>query len=188
VPVLLTSLPLDIPPRLLTVVIAALPIFELRGAIPVAILAGNLSWQEAYLFAVIGNFLPVIPILLLLERVSKWLMRYSIWNRFFTWLFERTRRKGKLIERFEALGLAMFVAIPLPVTGAWTGCVAAFLFKIPLRTAVPMIICGILTAGVIVTLASLGVISFWGIEQVTQMDVSLRCLMSCLLHISMISC
>ncbi len=172
-PVLLTSLPLDIPPRLLTVVIAALPIFELRGAIPVAILAGNLGWQEAYVFAVIGNFLPVIPILLLLERVSNWLMRYPIWNRFFTWLFARTRRKGKLIERFEALGLAMFVAVPLPVTGAWTGCVAAFLFKIPLRTAVPMIVCGILTAGVIVTLASLGVISFWGIEQVTQMGVSL---------------
>lgn len=186
-PVLLTLLPLDIPPRLLTVIIAALPIFELRGGIPYAVWIGNLSWQEAFLFAAIGNFLPVIPILLLLERVSNWLMRYPVWNRFFTWLFARTRRKGKLIERFEALGLAMFVAIPLPVTGAWTGCVAAFIFKIPLRTAIPMIICGILTAGVIVTLATLGVISFWGIEHGPAAEISYNLLLNYLLHGTLIS-
>jgi uncharacterized membrane protein len=188
VPFILISTVFNISPKLITVLIAALPIFELRGAIPYAILAGDLRWQEAYIFAVIGNFLPVIPILMLLERVSNWLMRYPVWNRFFTWLFARTRRRGKMIERFEALGLAMFVAIPLPITGAWTGCVAAFLFKIPLRIAVPMIICGILTAGVIVTLASLGVISFWGIEQVAQSDISCRCLATYLLHIVTVSC
>lgn len=154
---------LDISPRIWTVFIATLPVSELRGAIPVA-LARGLKWQEAYVLAVIGNFIPVIPILLLLERVSNWLMeRYAIWNRFFTWLFNRTRRKGKIVERFEAVGLMFFVAIPLPVTGAWTGCVAAFIFKIPLRLAIPMILCGILIAGVVVTLASLGVITFFGI-------------------------
>jgi len=151
-------------PKVLTVLIAALPISELRGAIPYAIAAGGLSWQEAYILAVIGNFLPVIPILLLLESVSSRLMRYKPWNRFFTWLFERTRRRGKLVERFETVGLMLFVAVPLPVTGAWTGCVAAFLFKIPLRLAIPAIIGGILIAGTVVTLASLGVISFWGIR------------------------
>ena len=92
-----------------------------------------------------------------------------------------------MVERFEAVGLAMFVAIPLPVTGAWTGCVAAFLFKIPTRIAVPMIVCGILTAGVVVTLASLGIISFWGIEQVAGPDVSFRSLITYLLHIVMVS-
>jgi uncharacterized membrane protein len=148
--------------RLLTIFVAMLPISELRGAIPLA-LAKGLSWQQAYFFAVIGNFLPVVPILLLLETVSSRLMRYPVWNRFFTWLFNRTRRKGKLIERFEAFGLVFFVAIPLPVTGAWTGCVAAFLFKIPLRLAIPAIFCGILIAGAVVTLASLGVITFWGL-------------------------
>ena len=89
--------------------------------------------------------------------------RYKLWDRFFTWLFERTRRRGRLVERFEALGLVLFVAVPLPVTGAWTGCVAAFIFKIPLKLALPAIISGIMIAGTVVTLASLGMITIWGI-------------------------
>ncbi len=159
----LFMLALDLSPRLLTFLIAALPISELRGAIPYALFTGELGWQEAYVFAVLGNFLPVIPLLLFLERVSDWLRRYPGWDRFFNWFFARARRKGKVIERFKALGLVVFVAIPLPVTGAWTGCAAAFLFKIPLRLAIPAVACGILIAGVVVTLASLGLISFWGI-------------------------
>jgi len=150
-------------PKLVTVIIASLPVSELRGAIPYALAAGGMSWKEAYVLAVVGNFIPVIPILLLLESVSTWLMRFPLGERFFSWLFARTRRRGKLIERFEVLGLMLFVAIPLPVTGAWTGCVAAFLFKVRLRLAIPSILAGIMIAGVIVTLASLGVISFWGI-------------------------
>ena len=153
----------EISPRIITLVLAALPVSELRGAIPYAIAAGGMSWQEAYIIAVIGNFIPVIPILILLESVSNYLMRYRIFNRFFTWLFERTRRKGRLIERFEAIGLILFVAIPLPITGAWTGCIAAFIFKVPLKYAIPAILLGIMIAGTIVTLASLGVIQFWGI-------------------------
>jgi len=150
-------------PKLVTVIIASLPVSELRGAIPYALAAGGMSWKEAYVLAVVGNFIPVVPILLLLESVSTWLMRFPLGERFFNWLFARTRRRGKLIERFEVLGLMLFVAIPLPVTGAWTGCVAAFLFKVRLRLAIPSILAGIMIAGVIVTLASLGVISFWGI-------------------------
>lgn len=151
------------PPELVTMVLAALPISELRGAIPYAITVGGMSWQKAFALSVIGNFLPVLPILLLLESVSTRLRRYPLWDRFFIWLFERTRRKGRLVERFEALGLVLFVAVPLPVTGAWTGCVAAFIFKIPLKLAVPAIFCGILIAGTVVTLASLGVITVWGL-------------------------
>ncbi len=155
-----------LPVHAVTVFIAALPVSELRGAIPYAIKVGAIPWHEAYIMAVIGNFLPVIPILLLLGRVSRWLMQYSIWNKFFTWLFNRTRVRGRMIERFEILGLIMFVAIPLPVTGAWTGCVAAYLFGIPLKKAVPAIITGILIAGTVVTLATLGVISFLGVGTV----------------------
>jgi uncharacterized membrane protein len=153
----------QVSPRIVTIVLAALPISELRGAIPYAIAVGGMSWQEAYILAVIGNFIPVLPILLLLESVSGYLMRYRIFNRFFTWLFERTRRKGKLVERLEAVGLVLFVAVPLPVTGAWTGCVAAFIFKIPLKLAVPAVLLGIMIAGTVVTLASLGVIHIWGV-------------------------
>ena len=153
-----------LPKDLVTVLIAMLPIAELRGAIPWALasppVGGGLGWQEAYVYAVIGNFLPVIPLLLLLEPLSSKLRRYGIFDRFFGWLFARTRRRGKLIERYEALGLVLFVGIPLPVTGAWTGSVAAFLFGVPLKWALPAIVVGILLAGVVVTLASLGVIGF----------------------------
>ncbi len=152
-----------LPKELATLLIAMLPVAELRGAIPWALAAppvgGGLSWSTAYLFAVIGNFIPVIPILLLLEPVSTRLRRFKTFDRFFNWLFERTRKRGKLIERYEAIGLILFVGIPLPITGAWTGAVAAFIFGIRFRYAVICIIAGILLAGVIVTLASLGIFS-----------------------------
>ena len=147
-----------LPESLITFVIATLPVSELRGAIPWALTVGGLQWQEAYFYAVLGNFLPVIPLLLLLEPVSLRLRKYSIWDRFFSWLFERTRRRSRVVEKFEVLGLILFVAIPLPVTGAWTGTVAAFLFGIRFRLAVPAVLAGILIAGVVVTLASLGVL------------------------------
>ncbi len=147
-----------LPEPLITFVIATLPVSELRGAIPWALTAGELQWQEAYFYAVLGNFLPVIPLLLLLEPISLRLRKYSIWDRFFSWLFERTRRRSRVVERFEVFGLILFVAIPLPVTGAWTGTVAAFLFGIRFKPAVLAILAGILIAGAVVTLASLGVL------------------------------
>lgn len=149
--------------ELATFVIAMLPISELRGAIPYAVTLGGLPWQEAYVIAVIGNFVPVIPILYFIGPVSEWLRRNRHFDRFFTWLFARTRRKGKLIEKFEVIGLILFVAIPLPVTGAWTGSVAAFLFGVRKRLALPAVFAGICIAGAVVTLATTGVIHFWGL-------------------------
>lgn len=145
-------------PELVTLLIATLPVSELRGAIPWALTAGGLNWWEAYLYAAVGNFIPVIPLLLLLEPISSKLRKYKIFDRFFTWLFERTRRRSGVVEKYEAVGLAFFVSIPLPVTGAWTGSIAAFLFGIRFKFAVIAIIAGILLAGVIVTLASLGIL------------------------------
>jgi uncharacterized membrane protein len=151
------------PHIVVTLILAAAPVSELRGAIPYAITVGHMSWQEAYVISVIGNFLPVLPILYLLGPVSEFLCRWRLFQRFFDWLFARTRRRGKLIERFEILGLLLFVAIPLPITGAWTGSAAAFVFGVKKRVAVPTILAGICLAGVIVTLASLGVINIWGV-------------------------
>jgi len=159
-----------LPKELITCFIAMLPISELRGAIPWALasppVGGGLTWERAYIFAVTGNFIPVIPILLLLGPLSRGLSRFKIFERFFNWLFSRTRKKSRIVEKYEALGLTAFVAIPLPVTGAWTGCVAAFIFGIRFRYAVLSIISGILIAGVIVTLVSLGVIG--GISRFIQ--------------------
>ena len=153
----------DSPHEVVTIVLAMAPVSELRGAIPYAITIGKIPWPEAYVMSVIANFVPVIPILYLIGPVSESLRRFRIFDRFFSWLFARTRRKGKLIERFEMLGLVLFVAIPLPVTGAWTGTVAAWLFGVNKRVALPAIFLGICIAGVVVTLASLGVISIWGV-------------------------
>lgn len=151
------------PHAFVTVLLAMAPVSELRGAIPYAIAVGHMSWQDALVISVVANFVPVIPLLYLIGPVSRYLMRWPFFDRFFTWLFARTRRKGKLIERFEVVGLMLFVAIPLPITGAWSGVVAAFLFDVRKRFAIPAIFGGICIAGVIVTLAALGVISFWGI-------------------------
>ncbi|MBN1540555.1 small multi-drug export protein [candidate division KSB1 bacterium] len=155
----------NMPKEWVTLIIALIPIAELRGAIPWALasppVGGGLTWQTAYLWAVVGNLMPVIPLLLFFERTYIWLNRYPIFERFFTWLFARTRKRGKVVEKYKALGLILFVGIPLPVTGAWTGTLAAFLFGIKFKQAFPCIVLGVMLAGAIVTLASLGVISLF---------------------------
>ncbi len=155
-----------LPPPLAVLLIATLPIFELRGAIPYAYspLAQGFGWAHpylTYLLAVIGNMIPVVPILMLLGPVERHLRRFATVDRFLDWLFARTERRSGVIRKYQALGLILFVAIPAPVTGAWTGAVAAYLFKLPLRFAVPCIILGVCVAGIVVTLVSLGVVHLW---------------------------
>ena len=148
-----------VPAEILTIIVAMLPIAELRGAIPLA-LGLKLSITKAYSLAVIGNLIPILPLLFFLGPVSKYLRKFSFFDKFFTWLFKRTQDRSKLIERLELLGLTLFVAVPLPITGAWTGAVAAFLFQFRIRDAFGAICLGVLTAGVVVTLACLGVLHF----------------------------
>ncbi len=105
--------------------------------------------------AVAGNMLPIPFILLLLGPVSKFLMRFALGRKFFDWLFARTRRKSASIEKYEALGLTLFVAIPLPVTGGWTGAMAAFLMGIPFWKSMLYILMGVMIAGVIMTILAL---------------------------------
>lgn len=137
--------------------ISTLPIVELRGAIPVG---NNLfemadRWWLVYILAVAGNMIPVPIILLMLGPVSRFCMRFKIGRIFFDWLFARTRRKSASIEKYETLGLTIFVAIPLPVTGAWTGSMAAFLMGVKFNHAMWAIFLGVLIAGVIVTILTL---------------------------------
>ena len=148
------------PPELATVIISTLPVAELRGSIPIAIAIYNLDPIVAYVLSVIGNMIPAILILSLLGPLSGYLMQRFTWaNNFFEWLFDRTKRKfsGKY-EKWGYLALILFVAIPLPVTGVWTGSVAAFLFGIPKKIAFGLIFLGAAIAGVIVSLATLGLI------------------------------
>lgn len=141
--------------ELATIIVAALPIAELRGSIPLAILQYKFVWWKAFMLSIFGNMLPIIPWFLFLNYFQGRLMRFKIMNRFFTWLFNRTRKKGKMIEEYETLGLMIFVGIPLPMTGAWTGAIAAFLFGIRFRHAILAIFYGVLIAGAIVTALTL---------------------------------
>ncbi|MDP8226659.1 MAG: small multi-drug export protein [Candidatus Celaenobacter polaris] len=142
------------------VLLATLPIFELRGAIPWAIHHYNMPWYKAYLLGVFGNFLPIPLILLILKYGLDLLSRIPFFRKFFEWLFARTRRKGALIQKYEAFGLILFVMIPLPVTGAWTGSIAAYVFGIKFFPALLCILIGICIAGIIVTILSM--FGIWG--------------------------
>lgn len=135
------------------------PIGELRASIPIGIGVYHLNWFYVYIVSVLGNLVPVLFLLFFLEPVSKVLRKNKELDRFFIWLFKRTRKKVETkVNKHGALALLLFVAIPLPVTGAWTGSVIAFLYKIPKKKAFLMISLGVLLAGVIVTfLTFLGV-------------------------------
>ena len=137
--------------ELVVLIIAALPISELRGALPVAINWFHFPWHYALLLATIGNLVPVPLILLLLDTISKLLGKIGIFERMFNWLFEHTKRRGRIIERYERIGLTLFVAIPLPITGAWTGSFAAVLFGLKFKHAFLSIFIGIFISGAIVT-------------------------------------
>lgn len=147
-----------VPAPLTIFLFAMTPIFELRGSIPVGKFVFNLPFFQTFLLSVLGNIVPAIPILLLLNPVSKFLRAHSVLaDRFFEWLFARTRlRTEKKIEKYGAFGLIFFVAIPLPVTGAWTGCVAGFLFGIRFKYAFPAVIAGVFIAGVVVSIFTYG--------------------------------
>jgi len=138
---------------LATMLLSMIPLAELRGSIPVSYLNFHLPLWQAFLLSVVGNMIPIPFILLLLGPASEWLMEHSkIMNRFFNWLFARTRKKlEKKYELYAEIALAVFVAIPLPLTGAWSGAVAAFIFDIPFRKALFWIFIGVLGAGVAVT-------------------------------------
>ena len=143
-----------------TILTAMTPIFELRGSIPLALTVFNLPIWSAFLLSILGNLIPVIFILWFLEFVSNFLSNRSLmFKRFFNWLFERTKRNHqKKFDKWQSLALLILVAIPLPLTGAWTGSLVAFVFGIPKKKAFLLISIGVLIAGVIVTLSTLGII------------------------------
>lgn len=141
--------------ELIVIIISALPVLELRGALPVAINILHIPWYWSFLLVIIGNLLPVPIILLFLESVAKGISRFPSGKKLVDWLFQRTRKRGRIIERYERIGLTLFVAIPLPFTGAWTGSIAAFLFGLKFYRSLLFIFFGIVIAAAIVTILCL---------------------------------
>lgn len=148
-----------VPAELATVLISMLPIVELRGAIPVAIGSYHLSVMQSFLWAVAGNMVPAFFVLYFFEKFYQFItLHVNGAKRFFDWLFERTRKKfNHHYDKHGALALLLFVAIPLPMTGVWTASIAAFLLGLKARVAVPYLLGGVIIAGIIVTLISVGI-------------------------------
>lgn len=148
-------LSLKIPPDLIIIAIAALPIAELRVAIPVGIYTFDMVWYRAFFISIIGNTLPVPVLLLFFDSLAKIISRVKPGKKLMDWVFARTRRHEKSILKYEWLGLALFVGVPLPVTGAWTGSILSFIMGLKFFPSLLSIFCGVIMAGIIVTVLSL---------------------------------
>ncbi|NMB92198.1 MAG: small multi-drug export protein [Parcubacteria group bacterium] len=154
---------MHLPAELIVFLISLSPLAELRGAIPVAISVYHFSWLKAFLISFLGNIIIIVPIIWFLETSSNWLMKKSkFFNRFFTWIFDKTRKKiDHRYNKYRNWALLIFVAIPLPTTGAWTGSIAAYLLGLSKKESFVFISLGVLVAGCIVTILTLLGIHFF---------------------------
>lgn len=143
----------------LTVLVSMIPVVELRGGIPFGVAAGLPVWA-AFLAAVIGNLIPVPFIIVYIRRIFQWMRRrLPRLNSLVDKLERKAHLKGQRVSKYKYLGLMLFVAIPLPGTGAWTGSLAAAFLDMPLRKAIPSVVAGVLIAGMAISILSYGVVS-----------------------------
>ena len=138
--------------------ISMIPIVELRGAIPIGASLGN-AWLPNMLVSIIGNMLPVPFILLFIRHILVW-MKKTRFAGVAEWIERKAQKNSVKVMKYASLGLYLFVAIPLPGTGAWTGALVAATFDMRMKYALPSIAAGVVTASVIMTLASYGFVSF----------------------------
>lgn len=138
---------------IVTLIISMIPIIELRGAIPVAVFTFHLSYIEAFIVSFIGNIIPVYFIVKFIRPIFDLLGKIKILKRIIDWATEKATKKIAESERLKTatlLGVYLFVAIPLPGTGAWTGSLIANFLDLPPKKAVPAIVAGVFTAGIII--------------------------------------
>ena len=145
----------------LTVLVSMIPVVELRGGIPFGVTLGLPVWV-AFIAAVIGNLIPVPFIIVYIRRIFQWMRRrMPRLNSLVDKLERKAHLKGQRVTKYKYLGLAVFVAIPLPGTGAWTGSLAAAFLDMPLRKAIPSVIAGVLIAGMAISILTYGVASLF---------------------------
>ncbi|UCG35220.1 MAG: small multi-drug export protein [Candidatus Omnitrophota bacterium] len=151
---------MDIANELWIVLISASPFVELRGAIPLGI-ANGMGAAKVFFLAIIGNTIPIIPLLVFLKWSVNKLEKMKGIGKVLRWWFERVEKKSKMVQTYGFWGLVLFVSIPLPGSGVWSGSVAATLLEFKFGRAFLAIFLGMLIAAVLVTFASLGVIKLW---------------------------
>lgn len=149
---------LGLGPELVTLIVSMIPVVELRGAIPVGAYFGLPVW-EAALISIIGNMIPVPFIIAFIRVIFDWMRKHV---KFMTGIIDklesRASQKSEKVKTGEFIGLLLFVAVPLPGTGAWTGALIAAMLNMRMRRAILPIFAGVIIAGIIVGLATAGVV------------------------------
>ena len=141
---------------IMTFLISMVPVIELRGAIPIATAHGLDIWT-AIGVSIVGNLLPVPFIIVFIRRIFAYIRGKSDWlNSLVTRLEKRAERKSDIVHKYELWGLCIFVAIPLPGTGAWSGALIAAMLNMRIKRAFPAIALGVMIAGIIVAIVTLG--------------------------------
>ena len=146
-------------PYLIVFLISMVPLIELRGAIPYGLAVG-LDPFLTYALAIVGNCLPVPFILFFIRKILSWMQasRVRFFNRVATFVIEKGQRGFRKVQKYAVFGLYLFVAIPLPGTGAWTGSLIASLLNIPFKKSFPAVVLGVLVAAVIMSAVSYGLL------------------------------
>ncbi len=138
----------NFPDWLKIVISAAVPVFELRFSIPYGILLLEMPYLNTYVLSVIGSLIPAPFILWLIPSILEWMKSTKTFGRLGTWIYNRGMKKSKSLEKYSFWGLVIFIGIPLPGTGVWTGCLAAALIGMDLKKGILAAILGTMIAGV----------------------------------------
>lgn len=160
----LQALPLFIK-YLLTAIIGMTPIIEIRGAIPIGVATFGLSYLEAFIASFIGNIIPIFFIVKYIRPLFDFFGRWKIFKVIIDWATEKATRKieeSEKLQNFVSFGLFIFVAIPLPTTGAWVGSLIANFLNLPVKKAFGPLAAGVFVAGIIVLVVTGGVINLLG--------------------------
>ena len=138
-------------------IISLLPALELRGGLIAASLLGLPMWQSI-LVCVLGNILIIPFVLFLMEKLIKLLSKIKLCKKFFDWWQQKALKKKNIIDKYGYLGIMLFVAVPLPGSGAWTGCLLAVLLGLDKRKSFIAALLGVFIAAVIMTIFSYGIL------------------------------
>ena len=152
---IVTALDGKIAPELIAFIVSLLPILELRGGLIAAKIMGIEFWK-AFVICYVGNMLPIPFILLFIRKIFNYLKRFNKIEHLIGKLEARSIRKAEKVRKYRLWGLFLFVAIPLPGTGAWTGALVADIFDIRIKHSFPVIAAGVFVAGLIISALSYG--------------------------------
>lgn len=146
----------EIPPQLVAFLISLCPILELRGGMIAARIL-DLGFTEAFLICFAGNMIPIPFILLFIRKIFKFMRRFKHFSKIVDKLEARSEKKKDTIVKYKEWGLLLFVAVPLPGTGGWTGSLIAALMDLRMKKCLPIIALGVFIAGLIMSLITYGI-------------------------------